>query len=147
MTTIHRLKSACTGFARKTNTIANKKLEIKALVEPLKQDKDTIVELMKSASLQSCEASGIVFEIKEAPKKPTLTSKVILQLLAEFHNNDDDYQRFVQRLDQYRDTNVTTATTLKTRKAKDRPQAIGVAATDDDNDEDDGADDLDEIFN
>lgn len=146
MATIHRLKTACTGFARKTNTIANKKRELKALAEPLKEDKQTIVELMRASSINLCESGGMVFELKETSKKPTVTCKVMLQLFAEFLGNDDDYQRFVQRLDQFRDTNTTSSTVLKTKVVKEKPHALGMAPPATESDDDDATEDLDEIF-
>jgi hypothetical protein len=149
MSDIVRLNNVCKGFVKKTTSIANKRKEIKQLSEPLKEDKDTIVQLMQSAGISSCTSTGMEFHLKPTTKKPTLTTKVLLGLFADFLNNTDEFQRFQSRITSFRETNTTTEYTLKTKPLKDQAQPLGLpsnASDDEDADSIEHGAELDEIF-
>ena len=148
MSDIVRLNNVCKGFVKKTTSIANKRKEIRQLSEPLKEDKDTIVQLMQSAGISSCTSTGMEFHLKPTTKKPTLTTKVLLGMFAEFLNNDDEFQRFQSRITNFRETNTTTEYALKTKPLKDN-QPLGLPQAESDDDDDNSIEhgaELDEIF-
>jgi hypothetical protein len=150
MSDLVRLNSLCKAFVRRNSALVEKKKEIKTLSQPIKEDKEAILELMNSNRIPSCSSGGFVFTVKSSIKKPTLTTKVLLQLVHE-QFGEDQYQLLQQRIARFRDQNSTTVHTLTTKEMKEGGGGGGgaaAAAVEDDNDEgdDEGDDTVDDLF-
>lgn len=150
MSDLVRLNSLCKAFVRRNSALVEKKKEIKTLSQPIKEDKEAILELMNSNRIPSCSSGGFVFTVKSSVKKPTLTTKVLLQLVHE-QFGEDQYQLLQQRITRFRDQNSTTVHTLTTKEMKEGGGGAAAAAAVEEHElhsdeEDDGDETVDDLF-
>lgn len=144
MSDLIRLNTLCKSFVRRNDALSQKKLEVKTLTEPMKEEREAIMEIMKGQNIPSCASSGFVFTIKSSVKKPTVTTKVLLQITKEFIG-EDAFQELQQRITRYRESSSTTVHTLTTRAMKDTqpaPAHLGTGVSDNDEGDDETVDDL-----
>lgn len=148
MSDLVRLNSLCKAFVRRNSALVQKKKEIKTLSQPIKEDKEAILELMNSNRIPSCSSGGFVFTVKSSVKKPTLTTKALLQLVHE-QFGEDNYQLLQQRITRFREQNSTTVHTLTTKEMKEGGASAAAAVEENElhsDEEEDGDETVDDLF-